>query len=812
MGPRSPPKNNAIISNNNTSINNNMVPTTISNDIAGTLMVEETPNPNNNFQQNPNQQQSNKQYPTQENNYLQQQQNYPPPTSTSTSQLPNQLHQQGPTPNNNFQQSFNQQQSNQQHSTQGNNYLHQHQNFSPPASTSTTPIPTQSSNQLYQQTPNPNNNFQQNPNQQSDQQHPTQENNYLQQHQNFPPPTSTSTSTTPIPTLPNQLYQQGPNPNNNFQHNSNQQSNQHHPAQENNYLHQQQTHQNYPPSKSNSTTQLSQQTPNPNNNFQQNPNQQSNQQLPTQGNNYIHQQQTYQNFSSPTSTSTTPISTQLPNQLYQQTPNPNNNFSSKGNESTTYGNHTTQNAHQEFYNQQYHNSYENYSSNSNQAHLRAHMPGQHIHGQQSSEVTVGPDGNPLPSLLTNGSGFNLFEKRATTPDSHFSMSSTSSRSSINKNIRLLIDEKNEKLQSMTSLTLEKDDAALQKYADAARKLNDPSIQMNYVKFLINMMENRTKPNETDNSESVEKDSTTNKFYEEIKTWIDLLVKNNYHEALYTKGTWHEYGKFGKKVNLDKAFKLYLSSSKLDFPKASYKVAQYYEKNRDVKRAIQFYKKGAANGDVPSLYVTINYIQALIYLKQAVTKVNEECPEVAYVYGLILAKQYEKANIPDDIVSPDDSTAKTFIQKAANLGYGPALYKMGHCYEYKQLTCPFDPLLSISYYKRAAEMGETKADLALSRWYLCGAEGYFDPDESLAYEHAEKAASKGIAEAEFVMGYFYDMGIHVTPNPQVANEWYTKAAEKGNEDAKKRLANGGIITRKDYEEIELKKKSKDCIIQ
>ncbi|CAJ0842470.1 7359_t:CDS:2 [Entrophospora sp. SA101] len=867
MGPRSPPKNNAIVSNNNTSIYNNMVPTTsnnsihnqyqgqynnnnqhqgqlnnnqyqppfipeqsfpplmapkpqkpspiVSNDIADTLMVEESHN----------KPQPNQQYPTQENNYLQQQQtyqNYPPPTSTSTSQLPNQLHQQGPTPNNNFQQSFNQQQSNQQHPTQGNNYLHQHQNFSPPASTSTTPIPTQSSNQLYQQTPNPNNNFQQNPNQQSNQQHPTQENNYLHQHQNFPP--SASTSTTPIPTLPNQLYQQGPNPNNNFQHNSNQQSNQQHPAQENTYLHQQQTHQNYPPSKSNSTTQLPQQTPNPNNNFQQNHNQKSNQQHPTQGNNYIHQQQTYQNFSPPTSTSTTPISTQLPNQLYQQTPNPNNNFLSKGNESTTYGNHTTQNAHQEFYNQQYHNSYENYSSNSNQAHLRAHMPGQHIHGQQSSEVAIGPDGNPLPSLLTNGSGFNLFEKRTTTPDSHFSMSSTGSRSSLNKNIRLLIDEKNEKLQSMTSLTLEKDDAALQKYADAARKLNDPSIQMNYVKFLINMMENRTKPNETDNSESVEKDSTTNKFYEEIKTWIDLLVKNNYHEALYTKGTWHEYGKFGKKVNLDKAFKLYLSSSKLDFPKASYKVAQHHEKNRDVKRAIQFYKKGAANGDVPSLYrlaqiyifgdlkQTINYIQALIYLKQAVTKVNEECPEVAYVYGLILAKQYERANIPDDIVSPDDSTAKTFIQKAANLGYGPALYKMGHCYEYKQLTCPFDPLLSISYYKRAAEMGETKADLALSRWYLCGAEGYFDPDESLAYEHAEKAASKGIAEAEFVMGYFYDMGIHVTPNPQVANEWYTKAAEKGNEDAKKRLANGGIITRKDYEEIELKKKSKDCIIQ
>ena len=138
----------------------------------------------------------------------------------------------------------------------------------------------------------------------------------------------------------------------------------------------------------------------------------------------------------------------------------------------------------------------------------------------------------------------------------------------------------------------------------------------------------------------------------------------------------------------------------------------------------------------------DYNQALIYLKSAATKANEECPDGAYLYGIILAKEWDKAIIPDYVVAPDNHEAKENIQKAANLGYVPALYKMGHCYEYANLGCQFDPILSVSYYKRAAEKGDVEADMALSKWYLCGAEGYFDQNETLASEHADWAAMKG----------------------------------------------------------------------
>jgi TPR repeat protein len=172
----------------------------------------------------------------------------------------------------------------------------------------------------------------------------------------------------------------------------------------------------------------------------------------------------------------------------------------------------------------------------------------------------------------------------------------------------------------------------------------------------------------------------------------------------------------------------------------------------------------------------DYNQALIYLKSAATKANEECPDGAYAYGMILARKWDKVKIPDQVVAPDDHEAKEYIQKAANLGHVKALYKMGYCYEYADLGCQFDPILSVSYYKRAAEKGDAEADMALSKWYLCGAEGYFDQNEALAYEHAERAAKKGLAAAEFAMGYFHEVGIHVPDNSVQANLWYTKVSK------------------------------------
>lgn len=44
-------------------------------------------------------------------------------------------------------------------------------------------------------------------------------------------------------------------------------------------------------------------------------------------------------------------------------------------------------------------------------------------------------------------------------------------------------------------------------------------------------------------------------------------------------------------------------------------------------------------------------------------------------------------------------------------------------------------------------------MALSKWFLCGAEGHFPKNEGNAKMYAEKAAKNGHSDAAFALGYY-----------------------------------------------------------
>jgi hypothetical protein len=68
-------------------------------------------------------------------------------------------------------------------------------------------------------------------------------------------------------------------------------------------------------------------------------------------------------------------------------------------------------------------------------------------------------------------------------------------------------------------------------------------------------------------------------------------------------------------------------------------------------------------------------------------------------------------------------------------------------------------------------GGVETDMALSKWFLCGAEGAFDKDETLAFTFAEKAARKGLLSAEFAMGYYKEVGVGGSKDFETARMWY-----------------------------------------
>ncbi|KAF9365212.1 hypothetical protein BGX34_010937 [Mortierella sp. NVP85] len=141
--------------------------------------------------------------------------------------------------------------------------------------------------------------------------------------------------------------------------------------------------------------------------------------------------------------------------------------------------------------------------------------------------------------------------------------------------------------------------------------------------------------------------------------------------------------------------------------------------------------------------------------------------------------------------------KDLFIRSATMGYAPAQFKLGICYELGLTHFPMDPSLSFAWYKRAAMQGHADAELAVSGWYLTGHPQGLLQSEPLAYEWASKAAHRGWSKAEYTLGHYHEVGIGVPQDLDIAKQWYIKAASQGNERALLRLLVGHVGLDVDY---------------
>ena len=175
--------------------------------------------------------------------------------------------------------------------------------------------------------------------------------------------------------------------------------------------------------------------------------------------------------------------------------------------------------------------------------------------------------------------------------------------------------------------------------------------------------------------------------------------------------------------------------------------------------------------------------------------------------MLQAHELAQMNLPEDCLPLNITGARFNIEKAAYLGFAKAQSKMGLAYELCQLGCEFDPALSLHYSALAARQGEPEAEMGVSKWFLCGYEGVFEKNEELAFTYAQRAAQSGLATAEFAMGYFYEIGLHVPMDLKESRSWYEKAADHGNKDAAGRLdgiSRSKTLSKKDHQNIAVAK--------
>jgi TPR repeat protein len=257
-------------------------------------------------------------------------------------------------------------------------------------------------------------------------------------------------------------------------------------------------------------------------------------------------------------------------------------------------------------------------------------------------------------------------------------------------------------------------------------------------------------------------------------------KEPYPDAQFFLANLYGTGQLGLQVDHEKAYWLYLMASKLNHPAATYRSAVCNEigagTKKDPNRAVLFYRKAAALGDTAAMYKLgmillsglllqpRNVREAIVWLRRAAAQADEDNPHALHELALL----HERPN-NGGVVPHDFNMARELYTQAAQLGYAPSQFKLGSCHEFGTLGCPIDPRRSIGWYTRAAEKGDSEAELALSGWYLTGsgepvltcpssrryyaygAEGVLKQSDTEAYLWGRRAANKCLAKAEYAVG-------------------------------------------------------------
>ncbi|KAI5809949.1 hypothetical protein DFH27DRAFT_537125 [Peziza echinospora] len=303
----------------------------------------------------------------------------------------------------------------------------------------------------------------------------------------------------------------------------------------------------------------------------------------------------------------------------------------------------------------------------------------------------------------------------------------------------------------------------------------------------------------------------------------------YADAMFFLAQCHGDGDLGLPVDRERAFSLYHSAAKLNHGPSAYRTAVCCEigagTKKDPIKSVQWYKKAASLGDTGAMYklgiILLKGLlgqpkstrDALSWLKRAADQADAENPHALHELGLL----YERSDTRDQSIIPDAAYACELFTKAAELGYAPSQFRLGHAYEFGVLGCPIDPRRSITWYSRAAAKGEPDSELALSGWYLTGAEGVLEQSDTEAYLWARRAAEKGLMKAEYAVGHLTEAGFGVPPNMEEAKRWYYKAASQGFPKAQERLRDlkkgGPAAAQKSRERLSRSnvKNNEDCVV-
>ncbi|KAI9302238.1 hypothetical protein BJ944DRAFT_185433 [Cunninghamella echinulata] len=299
-----------------------------------------------------------------------------------------------------------------------------------------------------------------------------------------------------------------------------------------------------------------------------------------------------------------------------------------------------------------------------------------------------------------------------------------------------------------------------------------------------------------------------------------------------KGMWHStndhqcVGLVYQGINHEKAFKYFKDAAKRGWVDASYQVARYWKDRGDYKKTMESYKTAAHRGHVLANYKMarillrgqlnqkVNIKQGLEYLKSAADAESDESAQAAYDLSCVYSDDLESIGMERDCLASrkNVSMAMYYLCKAQRSGFIEAYYQLGKVYEQGLLDQPRDVAKAFEHYNKAAEEDHDQAMLALSRFYYHGIPDIgLMPHYALAFKWCQRSAKKGLPQAEYVLGTYYEHGVGVDADYALALEWFSKAASKGYEPAAEQLNLPQKTLIKNPKKAHTQTSSVECII-
>lgn len=147
-------------------------------------------------------------------------------------------------------------------------------------------------------------------------------------------------------------------------------------------------------------------------------------------------------------------------------------------------------------------------------------------------------------------------------------------------------------------------------------------------------------------------------------------------------------------------------------------------------------------------------------------------------ALYIVGDYFTGGVPSQSGN-DLSTALSWYEKSAELGYAPAQYRVGSFYE-KGMGGDRDFDAAKTWYQLSAEQGNAAAMHNLAVLFANGVDG--TPDMASATRWFQKAAELGLKDSQFNLGILAAKGDGMPQNLEESYKWFAIAAKTGDPDA------------------------------